>query len=324
LPPFKIPRPPLSLQEAALVGVTMLWGTTFLIVHTAMQYTGPMFFVGFRFTTAGLLCLLAFHRSMRGLTWREARAGAAIGLSIFLGYGLQTHGLQSVSASQSAFITALYVPTVPLLQWLVLRNAPHPMSWLGIALAFTGLVMLTSPQPLAGLEGFTGLALGAGELASLLAAFVFAAEIILIGKYAGRVNLQRVTVVQLLAGGLLSFAAMPVTGESLPAFSWVWLACALGLGLGTASVLIQLTMNWAQKAVSPTRATLIYAGEPIWGGLVGRLAGELLPALALLGAGLIVLGAVVSELRPRLRRRDDRARNGQAADGALERSRSAQ
>lgn len=291
--PFKIPRLPLSLQETALVGVTMLWGTTFLIVHTAMQYTGPMFFVGFRFTTAGLLCLLVFHRAMRGMTWQEARAGAAIGLSIFLGYGLQTHGLQSVSASQSAFITALYVPTVPLLQWLVLRSAPHPMSWLGIALAFTGLVMLTSPQPQAGLS------LGAGELASLLGAFVFAAEIILIGKYAGKVNLQRVTVVQLLVGGLLSFAAMPVAGESVPEFSWVWLACALGLG--TASVLIQLTMNWAQKAVSPTRATLIYAGEPIWGGLIGRLAGGRLPALALLGAGLIVLGAVVSELRPRFR-----------------------
>jgi len=299
LPAFKIPRLPLSVQEAALVGVTMLWGTTFLTVHTAMQYAGPLFFVGFRFTAAGLLCLLVFHRAMRGLSWQEARAGAAIGLSIFLGYGLQTHGLQSVSASQSAFITALYVPTVPLLQWLVLRNAPHPMSWLGVALAFTGLVLLTSPQPLGGLEGFAGLALGAGELASLLAALVFAAEIILIGKYAGRVNLQRVTVVQLLVGGLLSFAAMPVAGESVPAFSWVWLACALGLG--TASVLIQLTMNWAQKAVSPTRATLIYAGEPIWGGLVGRLAGEMLPAPALLGAALIVLGAVVSELRPRLR-----------------------
>lgn len=275
----------------------MLWGATFLTVHTAMQYSGPLFFVGLRFTIAGLLCLLIFHRAMRGLTWADARAGAAIGAAITLGYGLQTHGLQTISASQSAFITALYVPTVPLLQWLVLRNPPHPMSWLGIALAFVGLVLLTSPQPLAGLAGW---AMGAGELVSLLAAFVFAAEIILIGKYAGRVNLQRVTVIQLLVGGLLSFAAMPAAGESVPAFSWVWLACALGLG--AASVLIQLTMNWAQKAVSPTKATLIYAGEPIWAGLVGRMAGELLPALALLGAALVVTGAIVSELRPRFRR----------------------
>lgn len=277
----------------------MLWGTTFLIVHTAMKFSGPMFFVGLRFTVAGLICLLVFRRAMRELTWRDARAGVAIGLAIFLGYGLQTHGLQSISASQSAFITALYVPLVPLLQWLLLRNAPHPMSWLGIALAFAGLVMLTGPQ-----QPLAGWAMGAGELFSLLAAVVFAAEIILIGKYAGTVNLQRVTVVQLLVAGLASFAAMPVIGESIPAFSWVWLAC--GLGLGTASVLIQLTMNWAQKTVSPTRATLIYASEPIWGGLVGRLAGERLPALALLGAGMVVLGVVASELRPHFRRRGGR------------------
>lgn len=56
-------------------------------------------------------------------------------------------------------------------------------------------------------------------------------------------------------------------------------------------------MNWAQKSVSPTRATLIYAGEPVWAGLVGRIAGERLPALALLGGALIVAAVIVSELK---------------------------
>ncbi len=58
-------------------------------------------------------------------------------------------------------------------------------------------------------------------------------------------------------------------------------------------------MNWAQKSVSPTRATIIYASEPVWGGVGGRMAGDRLPALALLGAALIVAGVVVSELKPR-------------------------
>jgi drug/metabolite transporter (DMT)-like permease len=104
-----------------------------------------------------------------------------------------------------------------------------------------------------------------------------------------------VTVVQLLVGGVLSLLAMPVAGEGIPAFSWVWLVAALGLG--AASCLIQLTMNWAQQSVSPTRATVIYAGEPVWAGVVGRLAGDRLPALALVGAALIVAGVLVSELR---------------------------
>ena len=84
-------------------------------------------------------------------------------------------------------------------------------------------------------------------------------------------------------------------GEPLPGFSWL-LALSI-VGLGVASAVIQLVMNWAQKSVSPTRATVIYAGEPVWGGIIGRLAGDRLPPLAILGGALIVLGMVASELR---------------------------
>lgn len=56
-------------------------------------------------------------------------------------------------------------------------------------------------------------------------------------------------------------------GESAPRFSWGWAAAALDLAV--ASTLIQLTINWAQGFVSATRATVIYASEPVWGGLLG-------------------------------------------------------
>ena len=56
-------------------------------------------------------------------------------------------------------------------------------------------------------------------------------------------------------------------------------------------------MNWAQRSVSPTRATVIYTGEPVWAGIFGRLAGERLPLLALLGAAFIIVGVLVSELK---------------------------
>ncbi|TWG67417.1 EamA family transporter [Aminobacter sp. J44] len=82
----------------------------------------------------------------------------------------------------------------------------------------------------------------------------------------------------------------------MPDFSWIWLIAALGMGV--ASSIIQFTMNWAQKEVSPTRATVIYAGEPVWAGIFGRIAGERLPGLALLGAALIVLGVIASEMQP--------------------------
>ena len=66
-------------------------------------------------------------------------------------------------------------------------------------------------------------------------------------------------------------------------------------------------MNWAQRAVPPTRATIIYAGEPVWAGIIGRIAGDRLPAIAIGGAAFIVTGSLVSELTPRSRRHRDTA-----------------
>jgi drug/metabolite transporter (DMT)-like permease len=70
-------------------------------------------------------------------------------------------------------------------------------------------------------------------------------------------------------------------------------------------------MNWAQKSVSPTRATLIYAGEPVWAGIVGRIAGERLPGVALLGGLLIVIAVIVSELKVRRPRETVEAHDAQ-------------
>ena len=53
----------------------------------------------------------------------------------------------------------------------------------------------------------------------------------------------------------------------------------------------------SQRSVSPTRATLIYAGEPVWAGIIGRIAGDRLPPLALAGGLLIVAAMIVSEMR---------------------------
>lgn len=284
------PRPlSLSRQELALLAITVLWGGTYLVIHLAMRYSGPMFFVGIRFAVAGLIAAIIFRRALRVMTRADLGAGAAIGVMIFFGYGLQTVGLQSISSSTSAFLTALFVPMVPFLQWAVFRKRPHVMAFAGAALAFAGLVLLAGP------DAFQ-LGTGTGEVVTLLSAVAIAGEIVLISLFAAKVNLGRVTVVQLLVCSVLAFVAMPATGEAVPAFSWVWLAA--GVGLGLASCIIQLTMNWAQKSVDPTRATIIYTGEPVWAGVIGRIAGDRLPPLALVGAVLIVLSVLVSELRP--------------------------
>ena len=275
-------------QEALLILITMFWGGTFLAVQYAMTMSGPFFFVGLRFATAALAVALLSLKTLRGLTWLEVKAGVFIGLSIAIGYSLQTWGLQSIPSSKSAFITAMYVPLVPVLQWVCLGKMPGIMSWIGVLLAFIGLIFLAGPDG-------TSLTLGTGEIITLISALAIAAEIILISAWAGKVDIKRVTIVQLATASIVAFVTMIPAGESAPAFTPGLLVIALGLGIFSA--IIQVTMNWAQRSVSPTRATVIYTGEPVWAGIFGRLAGERLPMLALFGGALIVLGVLVSELK---------------------------
>ena len=273
--------------ELALIGITLLWGGTFLIVHQAMHHSGPLFFVGLRFGTAALMALPFALPLLRGVTRREWLAGVMIGIGIFTGYSLQTWGLQTIASSTSAFITAAYVPLVPILQWIILRRRPRLASWAGVALAFIGLLLIAAPKD--------GLSLDRGETLTLISTLAIALEIIFISLWASRVDVARVTFIQLAVTSLLAFACMVPAGEVIPPFSWTVVLSACGLGLMTA--LIQFVMNWAQQSVSATRATLIYAGEPVWAGLIGWIAGDRLPAIALLGGALVVAAVIVSEIR---------------------------
>lgn len=73
----------------------------------------------------------------------------------------------------------MYVPLVPLLQWLCLGRIPGLMSCIGILLAFIGLILLAGPDG-------NMLALGKGEIITLVGAVAIAAEIILISAGPGK------------------------------------------------------------------------------------------------------------------------------------------
>ncbi len=157
-----------------MILITMFWGGTFLAVQYAVTMSGPFFFVGLRFATAALAVALLSLTILRDLTPARGESGRD-NWHLYCA-GLQSanpRGLQSITSSKSAFITAMYVPLVPLLQWLCLGRMPGLMSCMGIVLAFTGLLLLAGP------EGNL-LALGKGELITLASALAIAAEIILI------------------------------------------------------------------------------------------------------------------------------------------------
>jgi len=268
-----------------LVVATLVWGISFVVTRQAVQGISPLVFVGVRFGIAAIVVALTTRPRLWRLTRLEARAGAIIACAMFGGYGMQAVGLHlGIGSGRAAFITALYVPIVPLLQLVLLRRRPSLPIWIGLGFACAGLMLMAGPL------GQAGSGVAQGTL--LLGAFALACEILLIGFYAARVDPRRLAVVECSALSALCFAVTALSGQAWPAPAPGWIVAAIALGAGSAA--LQIAVNWAQRAVPPSRATLIYTLEPVWASGFGMLAGERMGMEAVAGAALILASLVIS------------------------------
>ncbi|HQT47924.1 MAG TPA: DMT family transporter [Acidocella sp.] len=268
--------------EAVLIIITVVWGFTFLIIKTGLAQGGALALVGLRFAIgAALLSAIARPAWPRTHEWR---AGFLIGASLFAGYGLQAQGLITIPSSRSGFFTALYVPLVPLLQFMFLGKRPSASGLLGLIMAFLGLVLLSHPDGLR-------LHLATGDVLTIFCALACAIEIILLGRFAPDCDPQRLAVVQMTVVALLSLGTGIVGGAVVPWHYPPFLAAVAALGVATA--LIMFGQTWGQARVPALRATVIYAMEPVWAGMVGAVAGDPMDAATLAGAGMILAGLLV-------------------------------
>lgn len=271
-----------------LVLITIIWGSTFVVVKNTLGTVGPFVFVTLRFGIAALgLALL--------LLWRPAPFGRALwrdgilsGLLLWASYLTQTLGLQTTTASKAAFITGLNVVLVPIFAALLLRRAPAPHAAFGVVLATVGLAWMTLDV--------NALVLAAGDLWVMLCAALFALHIIAIAHFSPRYPVLPYTLVQLLTvavlagGGALIWerGALLPPPAALPAILYMGLvATAFVVGIQT----------FVQRYTTPTHTALIFALEPVFAALFAiLLAQEVLGTREWLGGGLILLGMLVSEV----------------------------
>ncbi|MHB8596033.1 MAG: DMT family transporter [Ktedonobacteraceae bacterium] len=275
--------------DVLLIAVTMIWGSTFLVVQKTVQLSGPFTFLALCFGIGSLTLAVTFRKRLRHLTRTELFAGMFIGLFLFAGYALQTTGLQFTTSSKAGFITGLYIPLVPVFSWLILRQKPTRGAVIGIGLSVIGLILLS-------INNQFSFEFGLGEALMLGCAFAFALHIISISKFVPHADAVNLAIVQLSLTSLLSFIAMPLAREPfvVPPLP-VWGAV---LFMGVIDIAFCLVaMNWVQQFVSSNRATLVYALEPAWAGLFGFLAGQNLSNPAWIGCACIFLGMIVGVVR---------------------------
>ena len=272
--------------DAALIGVTAIWGCTFLLVQNALSDVSPVLFLGFRFAVASIVLLALYWRK---LSKEAVLPGVAAGLFLFAGYAFQTVGLKYTTASKSAFLTSLSVPMVPFAGALVYRLVPRRLEVIGVVVASVGMVLLTAPS------GFGGI--GKGDWLSFLCAVAFAGQVLAVSHAAGKGNFETLALAQMATASLLAFAAFGWLDR--PLLRWTpGLAFAVLCTGVLASALAFSVQAWAQQKISVTRAAIIYSLEPVFAWFTSWwLLGERLGFKGSAGAGLILFGILIVEVR---------------------------
>ena len=310
-PPPPPPPPPPGADSGVLPSllalnlVTLLWGSQHAVIKGLVDATGsPDVVNAARFSLAALIALpwapslwasaddgTDADADAAGATWA---AGADLSLWMFAGYALQAIGLQFTTASRSAFLLYLNVKFVPVLAFLLYGRLVGARTWASAAVAVAGTCLLT----------YDGQPPNAGDAWSLAAAAASAVFILRL-EAAGRNE-------RLLGPAALNAATLTCTA----ALCGAWAAAEVALG-GSAldgvaetlreqavpllylSLVTTAFANWlqayGQQRVSAPDAAIIYALDPVYGsGFSWLLLGEGIGPQGLAGAGLILLGVLLS------------------------------
>lgn len=293
--------------DAALLTVALVWGATFVMVKEALSDIRPLAFLFVRFSLAFLVLLPLCWRPLRRGGIAMAIRGALIGWWLFAGYATQTIGLQWTTAGKAGFITGLAVVFVPLLTAVAARRMPSRASLVGVGLATLGLGLMTlggdlRPAP--------------GDLWVLACALCFAMHIITVGRSGARTTAEAAG----FAGAQIAATALYAGVATLALETPYWLALLSGVGPGapqpnmpsfSADVILALGVtavlataaafaiqNIAQRHTTPTHTALIFSSEPVFAAAFAwLLAGERFGVRAIFGAGLILGGILLAELR---------------------------
>ncbi len=273
--------------DLALLVVTIIWGSSFVLTKNALDYLPTYNFLAIRFSIAAILSAVVFYKNMLSIDKTTLKYGIIIGIILFTAYAFQTVGLNHTTASKSGFITGFSVVIVPILSSLLLKRKPHKQAIIGVCFAIIGLGFLTLN---------TNLTLNIGDFYTLICALMFALHIITVGKYTVEVDSIAMAVIQIAVVGVLSLIfSISLEKPVLPSGVAVWSNIFILAVFATSGAFI--VQNTMQKFTSPTHTALIYTGEPVFSALFAFiLLGEILTKQGVFGSLLILSGMIISEV----------------------------
>lgn len=275
-----------ALPTIALIYASLVWGSTFFMVKGALSSIHPITLVAYRFCFAAvLLCpvLVYFKKPL----WKNFQHGIWLGVILWIALVTQTIGLQYTSATNSGFITALFVVIVPFFGFITRRAIPRPLQLLAILLTVIGLWLLTG--------GVSGL--NRGDLLTLTCAFASAMHILTADRSMKVCDPLVLCFQQFVVTGVASLLTALCLGLplSVDSVSIGWFIVFLVLFPTLSGFLIQL---WAQKKLEPLKVSMILSSEPLFATFFACTLGqEVFSLQAGLGGLFLFAAMLVSEMQ---------------------------
>ena len=288
--------------------VVAVWGSTFVLIKGALADSTPAAFNLIRMSLAFVLLAVAYHRSWHTLRRSHIASGALVGLCLAAGYQFQTTGLARTTPSKSAFITGLVVVLVPLFSIVPALRPPgaRPPRWnafLGAALAFLGILFLTSPSNAAASSSLSSFlpdlsSINLGDILTFGCSIGFAFHCIALGHVSPRISFKPLAILQVGFCTLFMALSLPfIEHPHVHISTRLIIALVIAAALATAAAFS--IQSWAQSILPSTHTALLLTLEPVSAWITSfLLMGERLGMRPASGAILILIGIAITELIP--------------------------
>ncbi|MFW9896180.1 MAG: DMT family transporter [Candidatus Thorarchaeota archaeon] len=272
-----------------LVLTTVLWGTSFILTKNITETVPIFLYIGLRFAIAFLgFAPMFFH--LKNLNKKMLFMSFITGMIYFIGFAIQTCGLQTTTAGKAGFVTGLSAIIVPFIAWFGFKKSLTKRIWLAVMLSVIGMAFLL-------LEGESGINIG--DLIVLGSAVFWALFIIYNDKYVPLVDIYSYSIIQIGVISSMGFISSFLLGESysslpLSPYFW-WIMVYMGIAVMTLTIFFQ---NWSQQYQGPTQTAIIFTLEPVFAALFGFLIGnEILSLFAWIGCCLIFTAIIITVVK---------------------------
>ena len=293
----KVPALTRAQANFLLLVVAMIWGSAFVGQAQGMASVGPFTFTGIRFLLGVVIVAPLAWRDLRLIAQRPLRLGwcdalgvLALGVLLTLGAVFQQIGMTATTVTNAGFLTALYVPLVPLISWLVMRTRPHWSVWPTSAGCLLGTWMLS---------GAGHVAISTGDLWVIASSVFWALHVLLVGRVADR----------FAAPFLVAAGQFVVCGVA--SLGWALLTETItleGIRLATVPILYTgiLSVGFAytgqvvgQRYAAAADAAIILSAETLFAALFGYwIMDDRLNATGIAGCALIFACIVAVQMMP--------------------------